>query len=65
MVAASHRSKPYSPFCDHRSREHAQGWRIHGALAELPQLAHDYAGAWVAQCLAIPKAAELIRGNLK
>jgi len=64
MVAASHGSKPNSPFRNHRSREHAQGWRIHGALAELPKLAHDYACAWLAQRLAIPKAAQLRTGYL-
>jgi hypothetical protein len=34
-------------------------------LAELPWLAHYHAGAWLGQRLAIPKAAELNRGNLK
>jgi hypothetical protein len=33
-------------------------------LAELPWLAHYHAGAWLAQCLAIPKAAQLRTGYL-
>jgi len=64
MVAASHGPESNSPFRNHRSWKHAQGRRIYGALAKLPQFAHDYAGAWLAQRLAIPKAAQLTRGTL-